>query len=44
MRWDCFHQLLLGPANNKRELFGAVFSVGSEDPTFSFPLSPQFAS
>jgi len=37
--WDCFHQLLFVPSNNKRELLGAVFSAGSEDATFSFPLS-----
>lgn len=39
MCWDCFHQLLFVPSNNKRELLGAVFSVGSEAPTFSFLLS-----
>lgn len=39
MQWDCFHQLLFVPGNNKRELLGAVFIVGSEEPTFSFPLS-----
>lgn len=37
--WDCFNQLLFVSANNKRELLGAVFSAGSDDPTFSFPLS-----
>lgn len=39
MWWNCFHQLLFVPGNNKRELLRAVFIVGSEELTFSFPLS-----
>lgn len=40
-----FSEPLFVPTKNKRELLGAVFSVGSENTTFISPSClPQFAS